>query len=182
MAAGRRAPFVLVCIDGNDAVEVARSVHAFLDIPAVGRGITAPTLHVQFMREIQRVFEFVPAMVVCPTLVTYCYEYPSMVSEIAWDKIYPKDKTLFISLAENISADIETEGTHHLTPLYRSLMRREAGKATVSMELAKLGYRSKIISDIGSRMDIIGKVLAEIRLTQRNILEIEKERRAHDES
>jgi hypothetical protein len=177
---GKRAPFVVVCIDGTDAINMARTVHALLDIPAVGR--TLPTqsaaVHMYMMLELQRTFDFLPALVVAPSLVTSVAVNDRPFSSIDWQRFYPMDKTLFITLQENIEAEMKTEGTRVFAPIHRFGKRQRF--IDVSRELGKRGYRTKCIDDMGSAMDIAHKVLDEIRLTQRNIIEIAEGRRNHE--
>jgi hypothetical protein len=177
---GKRAPFVVVCIDGHGAVNMARSVHALLDIPAVGRTLPAqsPAVHMYMMLELQRAFDFLPSLVVAPSLVTSVAVHGRSFESIDWQRFYPMDRTIFITLQENICAEMKTEGTHVLAPLHR--FGKSQRFIDVSRELGKLGYRTKCIDDMGGAMDIAHRVLDEIRLTQRNILEIAEGRRRHE--
>jgi hypothetical protein len=133
------------------------------------------------MSELAKMFEFLPSLVVCPSLVTHVVMRPEIMRSIAWDKLYPVANTVFINLAENIEAELKTEGTQYLRPTMGARFQRQEQQVSVSKHLGQLGYRAKTISDFGSSMDIAHLILDEIRLTQRNVLELERGRQ-HDES
>lgn len=178
----RRAPFVLICLDGHNAIEVGRSVHALMDIPAIGRNIppAKPLVHMHMMEETKRVFDYLPSLVVVPSLATSVAMFGLDISRIRLEAVYPKDKTLFITLIENIDAEMKTEGTSVYAPLMSPRFERKRRFIEASQQFGRMGYRTKCIDDMGAVIDTVHRVIEEIRLTQRNILELEKKRRSEE--
>ena len=176
---GRRTPFVIVCIDGHNAVDMSRTVHALLDIPAVGRDMPAdnPLPHLYMMREMCRMVDFLPSLVVSPSIATYANQNLPLLDRVNLEAIYPKERTVFINLARNISSEIKTEGIHNLRAVLGPEFTKQSRQIEVSRCLGQMGYRAKTIDDLGGVMDIAHLILDEIRLTQRRVLEIEKGRR-----
>jgi len=149
-------------------------IHALMDLPLFGQHTPLNVnAHVPVMGEVLFNKDFLPGAVVCPSAASLVNTNSDFTST-PWLKMYPREVTLFVTLTENIEGEMETGGTQFLRPVMQHRLEEQRRRIKVSQLLCQCGYRVKHIDDTGSVMDIAHRIIDEIRLTQRNILEIQQ--------
>ena len=172
-----RQPFVIVCVDGYNSIEIARSVGALMGIPCVGRGIPPiPAAHALVAGEVSRLHEYLPGLIFAPSAASAVALGKRDFADFPWRAMYPQEISLFVTLTENINAEIKTGGTEVFRHMYNSRLLLNKNLVSVSGMIGGLGYRTRVIDDMRSHDAIVKKIMADIRLTRRNQLEVLQDR------
>jgi len=128
--------------------------------------------------EIIRIGQYLPSIIVSPSSVALVACDKVKFEQVRWESMYPQSKTLFITLTEDVKAELRTEGSDFMYSLMGPRLKEQEDIISVSTRLGQRGYRTKSIPYHSTQLDVAKRVIQEIRLTRRNIME---EERAHGE-
>lgn len=177
-------PFITVCIDGVSGVnpvEISRTIQALMDIPAVGRFMPQHEQAYELvLSELCRLKTYLPSLLVSPSNVSLVASGKVLFEKVPWRAIYPEERTLFVVVTENVMDELKTEGSEFLYTLMGPRVKEQEEIVKVIGKLGQMGYRTKTIPVHGTQLDLAKRVIQEIRLTRRNIMETDR-RRSDDE-
>lgn len=184
-----QGPSVIVCLDGIDGVgksSAASLVGAFMDIPVItgGRKWDGTPWPVELkkntdlliMNTLNQLGKHRPSIILDRCMVSTVVYNPTVIvmSEVPWETFYPKDKTVFITIVDNIEECIRREDLQPYHTLVQQRIHEQQRFLDMSQWLGHRGYKTRIAQGHQGVMHIANAIREEIRLVQRSILEVER--------
>jgi hypothetical protein len=158
-----RGPAFWIGIDGIDGVgktTAAHSVSAILDIPIVRSGYNPESKpwpnslrrvnDLMVMSTIHQLQSYLPSIVFDRTMISVCaYNREIDPREFPWETYYPQNKTIFITLTDDIERTIKSEGLEVFRPLMLKRIHEQKRFLDMSRFMGQRGYKTRIISSNG---------------------------------
>jgi hypothetical protein len=182
-----KGPAIWVVIDGIDGVGKTTCcgfVSAILDIPTVrsGRNLAGTPWPAEIracndalvMTTIHQVKDYLPSVVFDRSQVSVCAynkEAWDNFDNYPWELYYPKDRTVFITLTDDIERTIKSEGEEVYRPLMIQRIHEQRRFVILAEYLGKMGYRTTVIPASDGPVVTYHRVIDYIRAMQLDILE-----------
>ena len=185
-----KGPAVWIGIDGIDGTfktTACQYIREEIDIPFITFGEGNWPIEIRknsdafAMNVVGQVAEYLPSMLIDRTLVsTWVYEHLDF-NSLPWETLYPKRKTIFITLVDDVERTIIREGLQAYSDLKIKRLNEQQRFLQASERLGRKGYPTQIISCIGGPEIIAAKIIEILRARQFEILDIEKKKAWEDE-
>lgn len=179
-----RGPSIFVCIDGIDHVGKSTCcewLSSTMDIPVVcsGRDLTGRPWSQEIranndslvMTTLSQMSEYLPSVLFDRSAASVMVYEDRSPATFDWELYYPKDKTVFVTLVDDVENTIRREGLDFYRPLMMKRITEQSRFIKMAQFLGMRGYRTTIISTDGGPIETYKKVGSYIRAMQLDILE-----------